>query len=212
MTSIEHSLGRTIDPTVVDKRRRYVTETVASIRALESNHGVTRDCLKLIAQELVVLARHTELFCEEHFPNPDSGAPAKLYLLSEDDGGRFPLYLTCARPGGSVRPHNHATWAVVAGLAGCEENRFYDRIEGGHAPGPARIKLAATERVQYGEHIALMPDDIHSVATPGDVPRRHFHMYGLSLERLPKRLAYDMDNDTCDYMEINPKIVRVAHA
>ena len=201
-----------IDPAIVANRRKHVAETMTRIRAIETEHGVTRDCLELISQELIGLTRHKELFSEDHFPNPEQGEPAKLYLLSEDDGGRFPLYLTCARPGGAVRPHNHATWAVVAGLDGCEENSFYDRVEGGHEPGPAKIRLAASERVHDGEHIALMPDDIHSVATPGEIPRRHFHMYGLSLERLPKRLAYDIDNDTCDYMEINPKIVRVEHA
>lgn len=205
-------MSSAIDPTIVARRREHVADTMARVRALENEHGVTRDGLLIIAKVLVDLTRHKELFDEAHFPNPGEGEAAKLYLLSEDEGGRFPLYLTCARPGGSVRPHNHATWAVVAGLDGCEENRFYDRIEGGYEPGAAQIKLTATTRVHDGEHIALMPDDIHSVATPGDVPRRHFHMYGLSLERLPKRLAYDMDNGTCDYMEINPKIVRVAHA
>ncbi len=201
-----------IDPAIVAERRQHVAETVNRIRTLESEHGVTRDCLKLIAAELMELAHRKELFSHEHFPNPEPGSSAKLYLLSEDDGGRFPLYLTCARPGGSVRPHNHATWAVVAGLEGCEENSLYERTDGGYEPGPAEIKLAATKRVHDNEYIALMPDDVHSVATPGEIPRRHFHMYGLSLERLPKRLAYDMDNNTCDYMEINPKIVRVAHA
>lgn len=56
----------------------------------------------------------------------------------------------------------------------------------------------------------MLPDDVHSVATPGTVPRRHFHMYGLSLERLPKRLAWDVDKGECSYMEINPKIIRPA--
>ena len=200
------------DPAIVTERRRQVAATVERIRALEAKHGVTRECLRFIAAELVELSKHKELFSEAHFPNPEPGAAAKLYLLSEDDGGRFPLYLTCALPGGSVRPHNHATWAVVAGLSGCEENSLYERIDGGSKPGPAKIGLASTERVHDGEYIALMPDDIHSVATPGDVPRRHFHMYGLSLERLSNRLAYDMVNDRCDYMEINPKIVRVEHA
>ena len=37
-------------------------------------------------------------------------------------------------------------------------------------------------------------------------------MYGISLEKLPKRLAWDMEAGTCAYMEINPKIVRVPHA
>lgn len=201
-----------IDAVIVADRRHHVRETVARIREIEKVHGTTRGSLQLIAGELVELAKHKNLFCETHFPNPEPGQAAKLYLLSEDENAQFPLYLTCALPGGNVRPHNHGTWAVVAGLDGCEENSLYDRVEGGAEPGPSRIALAKKQRVHDGESIELMPDDIHSVATPGDIPRRHFHMYGVSLERLPKRLAFDMDSGTCDYMEINPKIVRVEHA
>lgn len=212
MNDTATSMNPALDPSIIARRRQAVAETVDRIRTLEGEHGLNRACLELIARELVTLTTRKELFNHDHFPNPGQGEAAKLYLLSEDEDGRFPLYLTCARPGGSVRPHNHATWAVVAGLEGCEENVFYTRVTGGHSPGPAQIKHAATERVHDGEHIAMMPDDIHSVATPGDIPRRHFHMYGLSLEQLPERLAYDMDSNTCSYMEINPKIVRVAHA
>lgn len=200
------------DPEVIARRREAVAETVARVREIEREQGVTRTALKAIEAELIALSKHKALFDETHFPNPEPGSKAKLYVLSEDDDDRFPLYLTCALPGGAVRPHNHGTWAIVAGLDGCEENRLYERIEGGFEPGPAKIKLSETVRLHDGESIALMPDDIHSVATPGETPRRHFHMYGVSLEKLPKRLAYDVGNATCDYMEINPKVVRVEHA
>ena len=196
----------------VEERRRLVAETVERVRNIEREHGVTRDALRGIEGELKSLSRHPHLFGTEEFPNPEPGSRAKLYVLAEDADGRFPIYLTCALPGGAVRPHNHGTWAVVAGLSGCEENCLYHRATGGHEPGRAKITLSETLRIHNGESIAMMPDDIHSVATPGDVPRRHFHMYGLSLEQLPKRLAYDIDNDTCAYIEINPKVVRVAHA
>jgi predicted metal-dependent enzyme (double-stranded beta helix superfamily) len=200
------------DQSIVERRRKCVAETVAAVRQIENEHGVTRSGLELIEKELIKLSRHKELFNVEHFPNPEPGNAARLYLLSEDADGRFPLYLTCALPGGSVRPHNHGTWAVVAGLSGCEENNLFDRVSGGNEPGMAEIAHARCVHVHDGESIALLPDDIHSVATPGEVPRRHFHMYGLSLERLPKRLAYDMKNNSCAYMEINPKIVRLEHA
>lgn len=190
-----------VDQRIVDERRAHVAETVERVRQIESAHGVTRDALRKIETELIALSQEKYLFSAEHFPNPEPGSPARLYLLSEDDGGRFPLYLTCALPGGAVRPHNHGTWAVVAGLDGCEENSFFKCVSGGTDPGPAKISLIEKVRVHDGESIALLPDDIHSVATPGEIPRRHFHMYGLSLERLSKRLAYDMANDTCDYME-----------
>jgi predicted metal-dependent enzyme (double-stranded beta helix superfamily) len=200
------------DPGIVERRRKCVAETVATVRRLESEHGVTRSGLERIELELIKLSKHKELFSVEHFPNPEPGGSARLYLLSEDAEGRFPLYLTCALPGGTVRPHNHGTWAVVAGLSGCEENTLYERVAGGGEPGMAEIAQSKSVRLHDGESIALLPDDIHSVATPGDVPRRHFHMYGLSLECLPKRLAYDMKSNSCAYMEINPKIVRLEHA
>ncbi len=197
---------------LTNSRRTAVANTVAAVRAIEAEHGVTRDALHRIEDEVTALTAQKHLFTEAEFPNPEPGQPAKLYLLSEDDDGRFPIYLTCANPGGAVRPHNHNTWAVVAGLSGCEENFLYDRVEGGHEPGPAKIALARTVRIHDGESVSMMPDDIHSVATPGSIPRRHFHMYGLSLERLSDRLAYDTETNTCAAMEINPKIVRVSHA
>jgi predicted metal-dependent enzyme (double-stranded beta helix superfamily) len=196
----------------VEARRAAVRETVAKVREIEVAEGVTRAALARIEAELIALTAKKDLFGEDEFPNPEPGQPAKLYLLSEDADGRFPVYLTCANPGGNVRPHNHGTWAVVAGLSGIEANTFYARVAGGTEPGPAEIELARRVEVRDGESVSMLPDDIHSVATPGDQPRRHFHMYGISLENLPRRLAWDVDAGTCAYMEINPKIVRVPHA
>lgn len=196
----------------IANRRAAVAATVSQVRDIETRLGVSNAALAEIKAALIALAARKELFSVEDFPNPELGQPAKLYVLSEDPDGRFPLYLTCAAPGGSVRPHNHGVWAAVAGLSGIEENRFFARTAGGHHPGPAEIVLRETVQVGAGEAVSMLPDDIHSVATPGDEPRRHFHMYGLSLERLPKRLAFDMENSHCDYMEINPKITRVSHA
>ena len=191
------------------ERNAAIAETMAKVRAIEAADGVTRTSVAKMQAALVPLTKRTELFSEEDFPNPPEGDPARLYLLSEDTDGRFPIYLTCSNPGGAVRPHNHGTWAVVAGLSGVEENVYYDRASGGDTPGPANLIMREVVQVGAGESTGMLPDDVHSVATPGDVPRRHFHMYGLSLERLPKRLAWDMTSGTCAYMEINPKIVRL---
>lgn len=195
---------------IASQRSSEVATTVAEVRRIEHQQGVTREALGQIARVLLQLAEEKHLFSESDFPNPAPGSPARLYPLNEDPDGRFALYLTCALPGGAVRPHNHNTWAVVAGLDGCEENYFYRRVSGGTAPGPAHIELTDTVRVFAGDSVVMMPEDIHSVATPGSQPRRHFHMYGLSLERLTDRLAFDVEAGSCAFMEINPKIVRSA--
>lgn len=201
-----------LDQSVIEARRVAVAEAVAKIRAIEAEDGVTRPALDKICGVLIDLAARDDLFNREHFPDPDPDGPARLYVLSEDDGGRFPLYLTCSRPGGRVPPHNHTTWAVVAGLSGEEENRLYERTDGGTGPGAATLEQKRQVVVHGGEALAMMPEDIHSVHTPGNEVRRHFHMYGLSLEKLPERIFYDLDAGTCKYMPANPKIVRVAHA
>lgn len=202
----------TPDPERMGERRAAVTETVARVREVAARDGVNRASLEEMARALDLLAQRDELFGTREFPDPQPGMPARLYLLHEDEEGRFPLYLTCSNPGGEVPPHNHTTWALVSGLSGEEENRLWERTDGGDGPGPAALVERQRRVIRGGEHLALMPEDIHSVATPGSVPRRHFHMYGLSLERLPARLVYDTAAGTCRYMEANPKIVRVAHA
>lgn len=210
-------LEPSVDPRIlcserIAERRARVRECVAQIRDIEAREGVHREALEAIAARLDALAAMDWLFDAQEFPDPEPDAPARLYLLSEDGDGRFPLYLTCVLPGGTVPPHNHTTWAVVSGLSGEEDNTLWERTDGGQAAGVATLRSRSTVTVGGGEHLALMPEDIHSVATPGDVPRRHFHMYGLSLTRLPDRLVYDVSAGTCRVMEANPKIVRVAHA
>jgi predicted metal-dependent enzyme (double-stranded beta helix superfamily) len=200
------------NPKRTARRRAAVARAIQAVRDIETSRGVTRAALEEIAGILDTLALDQALFDIDDFPDPEPGARARLYLLSEDDDGRFPLYLTCSRPGGSVPPHNHSTWAVVSGLSGEEENALWERTDPGNEPGPASLRETRRVTVRAGEHLALLPDDIHSVSTPGEVPRRHFHMYGLSLERLPRRFVYDTDAGQCRYMETNPKIVRVAHA
>jgi predicted metal-dependent enzyme (double-stranded beta helix superfamily) len=193
---------------IEQQRRELVSACIDDVRALERDLGVTREALAAIAARVLRLALNDHLFDEVTYPNPAPAERAKLYLLSEDSCGRFPLYLTCSLPGGNVAPHNHTTWAVVAGLSGQEQNTLWARVDGGHAPGLAIIAKQSEHVIGKGDSLALMPDDIHSVATPGTVARRHFHMYGLSLQLLPTRLVYNLAAGTCDLMPGNDKIVR----
>jgi predicted metal-dependent enzyme (double-stranded beta helix superfamily) len=204
----EASVLTTLGDLTAVRRQQAVARAVAHVRAIEASTGVTRSALNDIAGVLAELANDAGLFNQALFPNPPVGESARLYVLSEDDNGRFPLYLTCCNPGGVVPPHNHTTWAVVVGLAGLEQNTLWRRTDAGFGAGSASVEVRERVTVGPGEHLGLMPEDIHSVATPGDLPRRHFHMYGLALERLDARLVYDVEAGTAAIMETNTKIVR----
>lgn len=173
------------ETSVLVARTAAVAATVDRIRAIESRLGVTRESLAAIMAELEALAAQESLFPEAEFPPPPPGEKgSRRYLLHEDTDGRFALYLNALNPGNETRPHDHTTWAVVVAVEGEELNRIYARTERG-------LEVVREVVVKPGTGIALMPEDIHSIHTQGTGPTRHLHMYGLALERLDQRMAYD---------------------
>lgn len=170
---------------VTAARAAAVAATVERIRAIEARDGVTRAGLDAIMAELHRLAAQEHLFPSAEFqPPPEGEKGSRRYLLQEDPGGRFALYLNALNPGNETKPHDHTTWAVVVAVDGEELNKVYAKRDGG-------LDLVREVVVKPGTGIALMPEDIHSIHTQGDRPTRHLHMYGLALEKLDNRMAYD---------------------
>ena len=176
-------------------RTAAVANAVDRIRDIEAAQGVTRPALEAIRAELMLLSRQEHLFPSGEFPPPAGGKTgSNRYLLHEDPGNRFALYLNALNPGNETRPHDHTTWAVVVAVDGQELTRVYERTDDRSDPERCAIRLREEVMVEPGRGICLMPDDIHSIHTTGEVPTRHLHMYGLALDRLEDRKAYDMES------------------
>ena len=171
-------------------RQHAIAETIAGIRAIEADQGVTPDSLLEIKTQLLALAAQTELFPQRDFPlgEGDDAPRAHLYRLSEDDDHRFALYANSALSGIDSPVHNHTTWAVIVGVRGEEENRFYKRLEHG-------VEQTGGSVVSADTGICLMPDDLHSIHIHGTVEVLNFHMYGLALEQLDQRMYYRERDD-----------------
>ncbi len=177
---------------VATARAEAVAATLDRIRAIEGQQGVTRASLDAIKAEMLLLAAQERLFPSAEFPPLANGEKgSKRYLLQEDPGGRFAMYMLALNPGNSTKPHDHTTWAVVAAVEGQEVNKVYRRTDDGSVPGHCVLEQAREVVVEPGTGIALMPEDIHSIHTTGDRSTRHLHVYGLALEKLDNRLAYD---------------------
>jgi predicted metal-dependent enzyme (double-stranded beta helix superfamily) len=182
-------------PELAARRAAAVATTRAHIKAIETARGVTRAALDDVKAEMLALAEHEELFPSTEFPPPPAGEKgARRYLLAEDPDGRFAMYLLALNPGNESKPHDHTTWAVVVAVEGQELNRVYRRLDDGAVAGACEVVLDREVMVEPGTGIALMPEDIHSIHTHGTCSTRHLHVYGLALERLDKRLAYDPES------------------
>jgi predicted metal-dependent enzyme (double-stranded beta helix superfamily) len=178
-------------------RGAAVARTIDRVREIERGQGVTRASLAAIKAEMLKLAAREDLFPSSEFPPPPPGEKgSRRYLLQEDEGGRFALYLNALNPGNETKPHDHTTWACIVAVEGQELNRVYERLDDGSQPGKCEIRLREEAMVEPGRGIAFMPDDIHSIHTQGTVPTRHLHLYGLALEKLDDRMAYDPEAGT----------------
>ncbi len=189
---------------IAEHRRAAVGEAVAEIREIEAHRGVSRESLTSIKEALLNLAAKRNLFSEQDFPSA-TGEPL-LYLLSEENNHRFALYLSTGLPGRSSPPHNHTTWAVIVGIDGEEENRIYERLDDGSVPGKGNVKVRDKFVVKRGTGICFLPDDIHSIHVVSDVPTRNFHMYGRSVEHLPERIKFNVDEGTYEVYPASPGI------
>lgn len=183
-------------------REVAVQQGLGRIKQIAAEGPVDRPRLQRILSELLALAADGAFWSEAEFPQPEAGERQARYLISEDADRSFALYLNVMKPGKKTPPHDHTTWATIAAVEGIEFNHLYERVEGGFAPGPARLRHSGTLEVGPGKGVALLPDDVHAVEIRGETPIRHLHLYGRALETLSERLAFDLDKQQCDIMSI----------
>jgi rhodanese-related sulfurtransferase/predicted metal-dependent enzyme (double-stranded beta helix superfamily) len=175
--------------TLQAQRARAVGELIGRVRAIETRDGVTRASLERIKAELIALASRAELFPATHFAN-NPGRAGTIYHLAEDPDGRFALYGSAGVPGKVQPPHNHTTWASIAGVYGDEHNVFYERTDRDGAPGEGKLQKTRELTIRRGTACAMLPDDFHTIEVTGGSESLHLHLYGKTLEDLPDRIGF----------------------
>lgn len=192
--------------TLHQERAAAVRRLVDEARQIEKG-GVTYANLDKIGGLLASLASRADLFPQEEFP---LGADGGIYRLSEDPDHRFALYASAGGAGKKVPPHNHTTWAIIAGVHGAERNVVYERLDNGAREGFVQLREAPAKEktLRRGDVIAYLPDDFHHIETPvGSGDALHLHFYGLSLERLPDRMTVDLAAGTSKRFMAKAKIL-----
>ena len=103
-------------------------------------------------------------------------------LHEEPDHGLW-LVAVCWLPGCGAPPHNHGTWAVVAGVNGEEENTVWRRRCGG-------LEAQGAYTIRPGQTAGFLSNAIHSVVNKGQRTTLSLHVYGRNLNFV-ERSRYD---------------------
>ena len=178
------------------RRKDLLSSSMDNIRAIIANLGETRDALKEVEKIVVSMTKEEEMFGHGEFPTPTPEEYAKIYLLSDDEGGDFSLYLISALPFGPSPVHDHGTFAVIAGIEGDEENTIYKRLDDGSREGHAELEEDYKVVLRKGDGIAFMPDDIHHICAVTETPTRHFHLYGKGFAQQNSKTEFNLKEGT----------------
>ena len=185
-------------------RKTAVNTLLAKAVVIQKERAMSRSSVERIRTALLELAMQREFWNETDYPAPAGDERQNRFLIDQSESG-VSLYLNVLCPGKRIPPHNHTTWACIAGVEGVEENTFFDRVDDGSVPGRAEITTREVVVVGPGTGIAMLGEDIHSVEIKGSQTIRHLHFYGRPLETLDQRIFFDQEAGTYQLMEMSTK-------
>lgn len=152
-------------------------EYISDLKAIAAR---TDDPQRIIEQVRPLAQRMAleKAWLEPHHYHCDEQQGIGVHLLHEEPDHSLAVFAVSWLPGRGAPPHNHGTWAVVAGVDGAETNWFWKRVDDGSRPGHAEVVQVSRKVFDSGEVVSFPPDAIHSVVNETDVVTVSLHTYG----------------------------------
>ena len=125
----------------------------------------------------------------------DAGQGFGVHLIHEEPDHTVAVLALSWLPNRGAPPHDHGTWAVVAGVDGPEKNEFFERTDDRSRPGHAELKKIGEKVCGVGDVVALPKGTIHSVWNETDGVTLSLHIYGKHIN-FTGRSQFDLKTQT----------------
>lgn len=140
---------------------------------------------RLVADKSWLEAKHYE---------PDAEQGFAVHLLHEEDDHSLAVLLVNWLPGRGTPPHDHGTWALVAGIEGSERNVRYARIDDGSREDYAELEVKSDFPAPAGELVCVKTGGIHKVSNETDRLTLSLHTYGKHINHT-NRSQFDLETN-----------------
>ena len=171
-----------------------LAQFLRELRVTSARTADPRVAVELVRPLVVDLAR-SRSWVEPRLYECDPEQGFGAHLLHEEPDHTLAVFAGAWLPGRGAPPHNHGTWALVAGVDGEERNTFWTRTDDGTRPGQARIRRLEDRVLGPGEVITFRPDTIHSVINETSRVSLSLHVYGVHVNHA-NRSQFDPESHT----------------
>ena len=175
-------------PTTDYSVEQYVSD-IRAIVAAETDSKAITDRVKPLAKHLAAAPG----WMKDEYRTVDEEQGFGVHLLHEEDNHDLAVFVLTWMPGRGTQPHNHLTWAVVAGIEGEEYEEEFERVDDGSKPGYAKLKKTGETTLRPGDVTACTPAAIHKVWNTGDQLSISLHTYGRHIN-FTGRSEFDLEN------------------
>jgi len=128
---------------------------------------------------------------EEKYYKADEEQGFAVNLLHEEPDHSLAVLVVNWLPGRGTPPHDHGTWAVVAGIEGVERNVRYSRVDDGSRDDYAELEEKHAFDAAPGELVCMKTGGIHKVTNETGTMTLSLHTYGRHIN-FTERSQFDL--------------------
>ena len=158
-----------------------IAQLVADLQRIRERAPDEHHLLAAVRPLALRAAESRDLWLDEHMLTPDREQGFSLYPLSEEEDHSLAVFAFSWLPDRGTPPHDHGTWAVVAGVMGPEWNTFWRRQDDEDHPGQAKLVQIGAKMFLPGDVLAMPTGTIHQVWNQTAAVTVSLHIYGMHI-------------------------------
>ena len=177
-----------IDAYVADLKR---------IAGESGDEGAIFDQLGPLAQRLAA----EKFWIKPEYANTDPEQGFGVHVLHQEDDHTLAIFVVSWAPDKGVPPHDHGTWAVIAGIEGPERNTTWARVDDRSRDGYAEIEVKKEAVAGPGDLVCIKTGGIHSVWNDTENVTLSLHTYGKHVN-YTERNQFDPEANTAEAFKV----------